>query len=209
MAGLNPQVDLFLQEGCGRCHLYQTAGCRALVWNDGLHEMRRIALECGLEEEYKWQHPCYTSNKKNILILGAFKEYFAFNFFKGALIKDDKKLLVSPGENSQSGKQLRFTDVKQVLKNEKLIKSYIQSAIEIEKAGIKVVKKDTSEYPVPAELTAKFKEDPAFKDAFESLTPGRQRGYLLFFAQAKQSATRASRIEKFVDHIFKGKGYQE
>jgi uncharacterized protein YdeI (YjbR/CyaY-like superfamily) len=209
MAGLNPQVDLFLQEGCGRCHLYQTSACRALVWNSGLHEMRRIALACGLDEEYKWQHPCYTYNKKNILILGAFKEYFAFNFFKGALIKDDKKLLVSPGENSQSGKQLRFTDVKQVLKNEKLIKSYIQSAIEIEKAGIKVVKKDTSEYPVPAELTAKFKEDPAFKDAFESLTPGRQRGYLLFFAQAKQSATRASRIEKFVDHIFKGKGYQE
>jgi uncharacterized protein YdeI (YjbR/CyaY-like superfamily) len=209
MSALNPQVDLFLQEGCGRCHLYQTSACRALVWNSGLHEMRRIALACGLEEDYKWQHPCYTFNKKNILILGAFKEYFAFNFFKGALLKDEKKQLVSPGENSQSGKQLRFTDVKQVLKNEKLIIQYILEAIEVEKSGTKVPKKETSAYPVPEELTLKFEEDPAFKAAFESLTPGRQRGYLLFFAQAKQSATRMSRIEKFVDHIFKGKGYQE
>ncbi len=209
MAGLNPQVDLFLQEGCGRCNLYQTPACRALIWNEGLHEMRRISLECGLTEEYKWQHPCYTFNKKNILILGAFKEYFAFNFFKGALIKDDKKLLVSPGENSQSGKQLRFTKVNDVLKNEKLIKCYILEAIEVEQSGKQVVKKTMDQYPIPEELKEKFKEDPAFESAFYALTPGRQRGYLLFFAQAKQSATRTTRIEKFVDAIFKGKGYQD
>jgi uncharacterized protein YdeI (YjbR/CyaY-like superfamily) len=209
MAGLNPQVDLFLLEGCGRCHLYQTPKCRAIIWNAGLIEMRRIALECGLEEDYKWQHPCYTFNKKNIVILGAFKEYFAFNFFKGALLKDEKKIMVSPGENSQSGTQLRFTDIKDVLKKENIIKSYILEAIEIEKSGKKVAKKATSDYPVPEELDAKFEQDPSFKEAFASLTPGRQRGYLLYFAQAKQSATRTSRIEKFVDHIFKGKGYQE
>jgi uncharacterized protein YdeI (YjbR/CyaY-like superfamily) len=167
--------------------------------------MRRIALECGLTEDYKWQHPCY----KNILILGAFKEYFAFNFFKGALLKDDKKWLVSPGENSQSGKQLRFTDVKDVLKKEKAIKAYILEAIAVEREGKQVVKKTMDQYPVPDELREKFNEDPSFESAFYALTPGRQRGYLLFFAQAKQSATRTSRIEKFTDAIFKGKGYQE
>jgi uncharacterized protein YdeI (YjbR/CyaY-like superfamily) len=209
MAILNPQVDLFLLEGCGRCHLYQTPACRALIWNEGLHEMRRICLESGLTEEYKWQHPCYTFNKKNILILGAFKEYFAFNFFKGALLKDDKKLLVSPGENSQSSKQLKFTQVNDVLKNEKLIKRYILEAIEVEKLGKQVVKKTMDQYPIPPELQEKFQEDPSFEAAFYALTPGRQRGYLLFFAQAKQSTTRANRIEKFVDAIFKGKGYQD
>lgn len=209
MSILNPKVDIFLQEGCGRCHLYQTAACRALVWNEGLHEMRRIALECGLIEDFKWQHPCYTFEKKNILILGAFKEYFAFNFFKGALLNDDKKWLVSPGENSQSGKQLRFTDVRDVLKKEKAIKRYILEAIEVERSGKQVVKKSMDQYPIPEELKEKFIEDPSFKSAFYALTPGRQRGYLLFFAQAKQSSTRTSRIEKFMDSIFKGKGYQE
>jgi uncharacterized protein YdeI (YjbR/CyaY-like superfamily) len=171
--------------------------------------MRRICLESGLTEEYKWQHPCYTFNKKNILILGAFKEYFAFNFFKGALLKDDKKLLVSPGEISQSSKQLKFTQVNDVLKNEKLIKRYILEAIEVEKLGKQVVKKTMDQYPIPPELQEKFQEDPSFEAAFYALTPGRQRGYLLFFAQAKQSTTRANRIEKFVDAIFKGKGYQD
>ena len=137
------------------------------------------------------------------------KEYFAFNFFKGALLNDDKNWLVSPGENSQSGKQLRFTDVRDVLKKEKAIKRYILEAIEVERSGQQVVKKTMDQYPIPEELKEKFTEDPSFKSAFYALTPGRQRGYLLFFAQAKQSSTRVSRIEKYTDAIFKGKGYQE
>ena len=171
--------------------------------------LREIALETGLDEEVKWGFPAYTFKKKNIFMLGSFKEYSTFMFFKGALLSDPEKILVQPTENSNSGRQLRFTNAKDILKAKKTILAYTFEATELEKSGAKVDAKKTSEYPMPDELKNKFKELPELKSAFEKLTPGRQRGYLLHFSQAKQSATRLSRIEKCMEAIFNGKGMNE
>ena len=171
--------------------------------------LREIALESGLEEEVKWGFPAYTFKKKNIFMLGSFKEYSSIMFFKGALLSDPDNILVQPTENSNSGRQLRFTNEKEILKLKRNTLSYIFEAIELEKSGAKVEAKRTSEYPMPDELKNKFKELPELKVAFENLTPGRQRGYLLHFSQAKQSATRLSRIEKCIEAIFNGKGMNE
>ena len=206
---MNPQVDTILAEGCGRCKLVGTPQCRIIIRNLEMNALREIALESGLEEEVKWGFPAYTFKKKNIFMLGSFKEYSSIMFFKGALLSDPENILVQPTENSNSGRQLRFTNVKEILKLKKTILSYISEAIEIEKSGVKVVAKKTSEYARPEELELKFKELPELKTAFEKLTPGRQRGYLLNFSQAKQSATRLSRIEKCTEAIFNGKGMNE
>jgi uncharacterized protein YdeI (YjbR/CyaY-like superfamily) len=206
---MNPQVNTILAEGCGRCKLVGTPQCRIIIRNLEMKALREIALETGLEEEVKWGFPAYTFKKKNIFMLGSFKEYSSIMFFKGALLSDFENILVQPTENSNSGRQLRFTNTKEILKAKKSILAYIFEATELEKAGAKVEAKKTSEYPMPEELKNKFNELPELKAAFDKLTPGRQRGYLLHFSQAKQSATRLSRIEKCMEAIFNGKGMNE
>ena len=206
---MNPQVDIILEEGCGRCKLVGTPQCRIIIRNSEMKELRKIALETGLDEEVKWGFPAYTFKKKNIFMLGSFKEYSTVLFFKGALLSNPDNILVQPTENTNSGRQLRFTNAKDILKAKKSILAYILEAIELEKSGAKVEAKKTSEYPMPDELKLKFKELPELNAAFEKLTPGRQRGYLLHFSQAKQSATRLSRIDKNLEAIFNGKGLNE
>ena len=206
---MNSKVDLYLLEGCGRCKLHATPKCKVHTWAKELVELRRIVNSCGLTEELKWSMPCYTYGKANILMVVAFKEHCVISFLKGALLKDPKELLQSLGENTQGGRVIKFTDVKTILKLESVIKAYIFEAIEIEKAGLKVESKKVSDYNMPEELTAKFKKMPEFKKAFEALTPGRQKGYLLHFSQAKQSATREARIEKYIPLIMKGKGIND
>ena len=206
---MNPQVDTILAEGCGRCKLVGTPQCRIIIRNLEMKALREIALETGLEEEVKWGFPAYTFKKKNIFMLGSFKEYSSIMFFKGALLSDPDNILVQPTENSNSGRQLRFTNAKEILKLKRNLLNYIFDAIEIEKSGAKIEAKKTSDYPMPDEVKIKFKELPELKVAFEKLTLGRQRGYLLHFSQAKQSATRLSRIEKNMEAIFNGKGLNE
>ena len=206
---MNPQVDIILEEGCGRCKLVGTPQCRIIIRNLEMKALREIALETGLDEEVKWGFPAYTFKKKNIFMLGSFKEYSSIMFFKGALLSDTENILIQPTENSNSGRQLRFTNAKDILKAKKSILAYIYEATELEKSGAKVEAKKTSEYAIPEELELKFKELPELKIAFEKLTPGRQRGYLLHFSQAKQSTTRLSRIEKCMEGIFNGKGMNE
>lgn len=206
---MNPQVDLYLKDGCGRCKLYTTPQCKTITWQEELKALRKIVLACELTEELKWKQPCYTYNNANVLMIAAFKERCVINFFKGALLKDPKNILEFPGENSQSAKWIQFTAVNDILKLESTIKAYIKEAIELEKSGAKVELKKTADYEVPQELKTKFKENPAFEKAFNSLTPGRQRGYLLFFAAAKQPATRITRIEKYTPQIFEGKGMND
>jgi uncharacterized protein YdeI (YjbR/CyaY-like superfamily) len=206
---MNPQVDIILEEGCGRCKLVGTPQCRIIIRNLEMKALREISLESGLEEEVKWGFPAYTFKKKNIFMLGSFKEYSTIMFFKGALLSNPDNILVQPTENTNSGRQLRFTNAKEILKAKKSILAYIFEAIELEKSGAKVEAKKSSEYPMPDELKTKFKELPELNAAFEKLTPGRQRGYLLHFSQAKQSATRYSRIERYMEAIFNGKGMNE
>jgi len=201
-------VNAYFTDGCGRCSLYQTPQCRVHKWEPELHALRTIINSTGLNEELKWGHPCYTYQQKNIILLGAFKEYCVISFLKGALLQDAKKILQKPGESSQSGKVIRFTNVKEIQKLEPVIKAYIFEAIEVEKAGLKVDFKKNPE-PVPEELQKKLDEIPVFKAAFNALTPGRQRGYILFFSQAKQSKTREARIEKYMPQILNGKGLND
>ena len=205
---MNHKVDLYLEEGCGRCTLYRTPQCKVHKWPEELKQLRRIVLECGLDEEYKWSQPCYMFQKSNILMVTAFKEYAALAFFKGALLADPNGILVAPGENSQSTRQVRFTNVNDIIEMESVLKAYIYEAIEVEKIGLKVNFKKKPE-SIPEELQSKFNEIPELKSAFEALTPGRQRGYILHFSQPKQSTTRNSRIEKCMEKIFNGKGMND
>ena len=202
------KVDLYLEEGCGRCPLYRTPQCKVHSWTKELNELRRIVLECGLDEQFKWSQPCYVYQRSNILLITAFKEYAAISFFKGVLLADPGRLLIPPGPNSQSARQLRFTNVKDIIKRESVLKAYIHEAVEVEKMGLKVIFRKEPE-SVPAELRKKFDEVPGLKTAFEALSPGRQRGYILYFSQAKQPKTRESRIEKSMDRIFNGKGVND
>jgi uncharacterized protein YdeI (YjbR/CyaY-like superfamily) len=165
-----------------------------------------LVLDAGLTEECKWGVPCYTINGGNVVIIHSFKEYCALLFFKGALLKDAKGLLIQQTENVQAGRQLRFTDVRDIVKLKTTIKAYLQEAIAVEKAGLKVAMKPTAEFAMPDEFQAKLDESPALKTAFEALTPGRQRAYLLHFAAAKQAKTREARIEKCTPQILNGKG---
>jgi len=194
MNNTNPKVEAFIE--------------RAKQWRAETEKLREIAHECGLTEELKWGKPCYAYNDSNIVLVQGFKEFVALLFFKGVLLKDPSGILVRVGENSRSAMQVRFTEVSQIVEQEALLKAYIAEAIEIEKAGLKVQTEKNPE-PIPEELLAKFEAAPALQEAFEKLTPGRQRAYILHFSGAKQSATRTSRIEKCTPQILAGKGLNE
>ena len=178
-------------------------------WKEETKLLRTICLNSGLTEDFKWMHPCYTYQGHNIVLIHGFKDYCALLFHKGVLLKDANTILIQQTENVQSARQIRFTNLQDIKDLEPTIKTYIVEAIEVEKAGLEVKMKKTSEFRMPEELQLKFHESLAFKTAFEALTPGRQRGYLLYFSQAKQSKTRASRIEKSIQKIFNGKGLND
>jgi uncharacterized protein YdeI (YjbR/CyaY-like superfamily) len=178
-------------------------------WQEEIELLREIVLECDLVEELKWGCPCYTFQKNNIVLIHVFKEYCALLFFKGALLKDPKGILIQQTENVQAARQIRFTNVGEIRKIERSLKSYIYEAVEVEEKGLKVELKKTTEYKMPAEFQKKLKENRSLKTAFDELTPGRQRGYLLYFSQAKQSKTREARIEKTMKKILEGKGLDD
>jgi uncharacterized protein YdeI (YjbR/CyaY-like superfamily) len=205
---MNPGVDHYLTSGCGRCDLYDTPQCRVHRWHDILVHLRGMLLSCGLTEEIKWGNPCYTYQKKNVVILGAFKEWCAISFFKGALLQDPEGILQKAGENTQSGRVIRFTALNEVLRLDTVLRSYVIDAIEAERSGAKAVTTKQQE-AVPEELLARFRSFPALREAFESLTPGRQRGYLLFISEAKQSKTREARIDKCMPMILGGIGLHD
>ncbi len=206
---LNPKVDNYLDVGCGRCPLVGTPDCKVKTWEAELTMLREVVLETELTEDLKWKQPVYTLEGKNILLMSCFKDFAFVDFFKGALLKDPAGVLVAPTKNSQANRQIRFTSVAQVNKLKNVVKAYIAEAIDVEKSGKQIAYKKTDEFDIPEELQVKFNEAPAFKGAFDALTPGRQRGYLLYFAGAKQSKTRISRIEKAIPKIFEGKGWNE
>jgi uncharacterized protein YdeI (YjbR/CyaY-like superfamily) len=205
---MNQKVDLFLLDGCGRCKLYQTPQCKVHKWPEELITLRALILELGLEEEIKWGFPCYTLNGKNILMLAPFKDNCAISFFKGALLKENS-ILEKSGENSNTFRLIRFQGIEKINQEKDTIRLIIKEAIEIEKSGKKLPKTDYSAIEIPEELENAFEDDHVFKSAFKSLTPGRQRGYILHFAQPKQVQTRMKRIEKCKPAIFNGKGLNE
>ena len=178
-------------------------------WQEEINKLRMILLDCELTEELKWGVPCYTYKKSNIVLIHVFKEYCALLFFKGVLLKDTKGILIQQTENVQSARQIRFTDLKQIVKLERTIKTYVYEAIEIETAGLKVPMKKKKEYDIPEEFQIKLKKSSALKEAFYALTPGRQRGYLLYFSSAKLAKTREDRIEKYSKQILAGKGMED
>ena len=209
MTIVNPKVDNYFTAGCGRCPLGGTPDCKVHSWQEEMKQLRRILLDTELSEELKWSVPCYTFQGDNILILSAFKDYCALSFFKGVLLKDPDDILIQQTKNTQATRLIRFTNVDEILAMEASLKAYIAEAIAVEKAGLKIEYKDTSQFDFPDELLSMFEDDPAFATAFEDLTPGRQRGYLLHFSSAKQSKTRVSRIEKCMPKIFEGKGFHD
>lgn len=178
-------------------------------WQKEYKQLRNIILDCGLTEELKWGKPCYTFRQKNVVLIHGFKTYCALLFHKGALLNDAKGILVQQTENVQSARQVRFTSVKEIMKMQATLKAYIYEAIEVERAGLKVPMKKTKEFPMPEEFQNKLDKMPALKTAFNALTPGRQRGYLLYFSQAKQSKTRETRVEKYIPQILRGKGLDD
>lgn len=206
---MNPEIDAYLLEGCGRCPLGGTPECKVHSWTAELKYLRRLVLECGLTEEQKWGVPTYTHNGTNLVMVAAFKDNCTLSFFKGALLKDDHQILEKPGENTQSGRVIWFTDVAQIAQLESVLKNYIFEAIEVKRAGLKVQLKSISDYDIPKEFQQRLEEDPELKEAFENLTPGRQKGYLLYFSGAKQSKTREDRIEKYIPKIMKGLGFHD
>ena len=206
---MNVLVDQYLADGCGRCPLGGTPQCKVHNWQAELQKLRAILLDLGLTEDLKWKIPCYTDQNRNIVLLSAFKDYCALSFFKGALLKDDKGILEAPGENTQAARLIRFTGVAQIAELETAIRAYVGEAIELEKAGLQVDFKAKNELQFPPEKKKKFARDPDFYDAFQALTPGRQRGYLLYFTGAKQSQTRNARIEKYRAKILEGKGFHD
>jgi uncharacterized protein YdeI (YjbR/CyaY-like superfamily) len=192
---LNPKVDAFL--------------ARAKKWNEEFDQLRAIVLDCQLTEELKWGVPCYTYQDRNVVLIHGFKEYCALLFFNGALMKDPKGILIQQTANVQAGRQIRFTSLQEIVKLKATLKSYIRDAIEVEKSGVKVDYKKTEEFSAPEEFQNKLDENPKLKTAFESLTPGRQRAYILHFSSAKQSRTRESRVEKCMPQILSGKGLDD
>ncbi len=178
-------------------------------WKEEFELLREIVLDCDLTEDFKWMHPCYTYDNKNIVLIHGFKDYCALLFHKGALLKDPHRILIQQTENVQAARQIRFAGVREIDEMQLIIKSYIDEAIEIEKAGLQVEYKKNAEYAIPEELQHKFVELPDLKTAFEALTPGRQRAYLLYFGGAKQSKTREARVEKYIPHILNGKGMDD
>jgi uncharacterized protein YdeI (YjbR/CyaY-like superfamily) len=191
----NPKVDAILR--------------RASKWHDEFEALRRIVLDCGLTEELKWYQPCYTLDKKNIVLIHGFKEYCALLFFKGVLLKDPKGILIQQTENVQAARQIRFTNVREIVKLKPTVKAYIQEAIDVEKAGKKVKLKKTAEFKIPVEFQSKLNELSNVRKAFEALTPGRQRAYIHHFSQPKQSKTREARVERHLPRILSGKGLDD
>jgi uncharacterized protein YdeI (YjbR/CyaY-like superfamily) len=191
---MDPKVDIFLR--------------KAKRWQEESEKLRAILLDCPLTEELKWGEPCYTFQGKNVVLIGGFKEYVTLLFFKGALLSDPHGILVTPG-TLQSGRQIRFTAVREIAAMETILKTYIYEAIEVEQAGLKVKLKEHSEYAIPEELQKKLDEFPALKAAFDALTPGRQRGYMLHIAKPKQGKTRESRVEKCMQRILDGMGLND
>jgi uncharacterized protein YdeI (YjbR/CyaY-like superfamily) len=191
----NPKVDFFFSKG--------------KPWQEEFEKLRTIILGCGLTEELKWGVPCYTFEKSNIVLIHGFNEYCAILFVKGVLLKDAQGILIQQTENVQSARQIRFTHVREIVAMEAILKAYILEAIEVEKAGLKVNYKKASEYSMPEEFINKLEAVPGLQDAFEALTPGRQKGYLYFFSAPKLSKTREARIEKYVPQILNGKGIND
>jgi uncharacterized protein YdeI (YjbR/CyaY-like superfamily) len=192
---MNPKVDFYFSED--------------KKWHKEIKKMRVIALDCGLTEELKWGCPCYTLQKRNIVLIHVFKEYCAFLFFKGALLHDANGILIQQTKNVQVARQIRFTNAREIVKMVSILKAYIYEAIEVERAGLKVDLKKTTEFIIPEEFQKKLGEIPVLKTAFDALTPGRQRAYNLYFSAPKQSKTRESRVEKCMKQILKGKGLNE
>ncbi|MCD8807814.1 YdeI family protein [Mammaliicoccus sciuri] len=191
----NPKVEAFMQ--------------REKKWKDEFERLREIIRECDLEEDYKWMHPCYTLKGKNVVLIHGFKEYCALLFHKGSLLKDPEKILIQQTKNVQAARQLRFTNVDQIKEQRDIIKVYVEEAIELEKSGAKVELKKTEEYEMPVELQEQLDQNSNLKEAFNNLTPGRQRQYIYYISQAKRPATRVSRVEKYIDHILDGKGLND
>ena len=192
---MNPKVDWYFD--------------KAEKWQKELAQLRLIALDCGLTEELKWGCPCYTFQKNNVVLIHDFKEYCAFLFHKGALLNDANGILIQQTENVQAARQIRFTNLKQIVEMENTLKTYIFEAIEVEKAGLKVELKKTAAFKMPEEFEIKLAENAALKTAFEALTQGRQRAYLLHFSAPKQAKTRESRVEKCIPQILDGKGLSD
>jgi len=195
MSKTNPKVDAFLR--------------KQKNWKDEFEKLRTIILSCGLSEELKWGNPCYTFQNRNVVLMHGFKEYCALLFFKGALLKDPDRVLIQQTQHVQSARQIRFTSVREIVKMKTTLKAYLAEAVEIEKSGLKVNFKKTSEFTVPGEFQTKLDKSAALKKAFRALTPGRQRAYLLYFSTPKQSKTRESRIEKSTPQILAGKGLDD
>ncbi len=195
MSAMNPKVDFFF--------------AKAEQWKEEFEKLRTIILDCGLTEELKWGCPCYTFEGSNIVLIHGFKEYCALLFMKGALFQDPDGILIQQTENVQSARQIRFTALQEIVQMEDVLKAYVAEAVRVEKAGLKVEFKEPTDFEFPEEFINKLEEVPGLQDAFEALTPGRQRGYILYFSAAKQSKTRVSRIEKYIPHILDGKGIND
>jgi len=192
---MNPKVDWFF--------------AKDTQWQKEYEKLRKIILDCGLIEELKWGCPCYTFENTNIVLIHGFKEYCALLFFKGALLNDPNDLLIQQTKNVQSARQIRFTNVREIVKMEKILKAYVYEAIEVERAGLKVKLKKTSEFKTPEEFQKRLDKNSALKKAFDALTPGRQRAYIFYFSQVKQSKTREARVEKYIKQILSGKGLDD
>ena len=195
MNRMNPKVDFFFN--------------KPKKWHEEFEKLRTIVLDCGLTEELKWGCPCYTFQESNIVLIHGFKEYCALLFFKGALFKDPKGILIQQTKNVQGARQIRFTSVREIVKLKPILKAYIHEAIEVEKAGLKVSYKKTSDFKFPEEFQNELDENPGLKRAFKALTPGRQRGYIFYFSQPKQSKTRKAKVEKCMPRILSGKGLDD
>ena len=192
---MNPKVDWFF--------------AKDTQWQKEYEKLRKIILDCGLIEELKWGCPCYTFENTNIVLIHGFKEYCALLFFKGALLNDPNGILIQQTKNVQSARQIRFTNVREIVKMEKILKAYVYEAIEVEKAGLKVKLKKTSEFKLPEEFQKRLDKSTTLKKAFDALTPGRQRAYIFYFSQAKQTKTREARVEKYIKQILNGKGLDD
>ena len=195
MNGMNPKVDIYIS--------------KSEKWQEELEKLRMIILDCQLNEEFKWGVHCYTYQKNNVVLMHVFKEYCAILFVKGALLNDTKGILIQQTKDVQAGRQIRFTNVREIIEIETILKAYVNEAIEVEKAGLKVIYKKTTEFIIPEEFHNKLDEIPGLKTAFNALTPGRQRAYILYFSAPKQSKTRESRVEKCMQQILNGKGLND